>query len=174
MNLISPYWQGILPALILTCNPAINYAIFDTIKPILLKSNNKKNSNKAMTNILFNTTLRIFLTGLIAKAIATLVTYPLIRIKVIMMAMGNSRKGTLKKIDGISLSKRIQIIDEALKTGEGKNEDAINSSPSSAGSEFFDPRPTDIDENIDDEKGDDKRQSETNMKFRENRFQKCV
>ena len=155
INTLRPYWQGIFPALILTCNPALNYAIFDSIKPLLLNSQNKKASKNAL---FLNTTMRIFLTGLIAKAIATLVTYPLIRIKVIMMAMSKSNESKKIRKDLVLIDQRkhdnVYSVKKNKILKEDHNEDADDNSYSSGGSEFFDPNPINVYDKNDDEDGE--------------------
>jgi hypothetical protein len=70
-------WRGLFPSLLLSSNPAIHYTVFDTLKYRILLSptNEKRNLNM----------LEAFLLGLIAKFVATMATYPLIRAKVLLM-----------------------------------------------------------------------------------------
>jgi len=75
------FWQGLLPALILTLNPAINYAAYDAMKSILGRARRRR-----------PVTREIVVLGLISKFLATIITYPLIRAKVIMMANVHSVK----------------------------------------------------------------------------------
>ena len=72
---IKKFWQGLVPALILTLNPAINYAAFDAMKSILGRAKQRRPATK-----------EILVLGLLSKFLATIITYPLIRAKVIMMA----------------------------------------------------------------------------------------
>ncbi|KDO25613.1 hypothetical protein SPRG_08912 [Saprolegnia parasitica CBS 223.65] len=67
-------WKGYIPSLVLVSNPAINYTIFDRLKLQLVS---------ATTSL---TALQAFMLAAIAKSIATVVTYPIIRAKVIMQA----------------------------------------------------------------------------------------
>ncbi len=73
---LARFWHGLLPALILTINPAINYATFDLLKAVVpLPPGKKRHGPREM-----------FAIGMLSKFCATLVTYPLIRAKVMMMA----------------------------------------------------------------------------------------
>jgi hypothetical protein len=70
-------WKGLVPSLLLSCNPAIHYTVFDMAKSHLLSRRGNGKSNLTMTDA--------FLLGLLAKFVATVTTYPLIRAKVILM-----------------------------------------------------------------------------------------
>jgi len=72
---IGDLWSGLAPALMLSSNPAIQYTVYDECKSALLKF--KRGSGLSMAES--------FLIGTIAKIAATLITYPLIRAKVLMM-----------------------------------------------------------------------------------------
>jgi hypothetical protein len=83
--------MGLIPSLLLCTNPAINFTVYDIIKNWVLRTV-KRNTNNCNSNIKSRsqnrTTLSMvesFGVGLVAKLIATLVTYPLIRAKVMMM-----------------------------------------------------------------------------------------
>lgn len=71
-------WRGLLPSLILCSNPAINFTVYDVIKSIRLRKKVTDGDTLSM--------LEAFLLGLIAKFVATITTYPLIRAKVCIMA----------------------------------------------------------------------------------------
>jgi adenine nucleotide transporter 17 len=73
------FWRGIWPALILTCNPAINYATFDSLKAKYIFFRTGKYSENEDTYL---DPLPAFVVAALAKTLATIVTYPLIRAKV--------------------------------------------------------------------------------------------
>jgi hypothetical protein len=60
----------------LTSNPAINYAAYDAMKAVIPLGPGRKH----------HTAKETFLIGMLSKFMATLITYPLIRAKVMMMA----------------------------------------------------------------------------------------
>jgi adenine nucleotide transporter 17 len=74
-DFLSRYWKGLVPSLLLCSNPAIHYTVFDTTKAQLLRRRGKSNL----------TMMDAFLLGALAKFVATITTYPLIRAKVILM-----------------------------------------------------------------------------------------
>ena len=88
-------WSGLFPATLLCTNPAIQYTMFDTLKNALLqhklcrdtaaRSSNQSSptSNKSNTNKL--SMWEAFVFGLSSKFVATIITYPLIRCKVMLM-----------------------------------------------------------------------------------------
>ena len=72
-------WKGLWPALLLCSNPSIHYTVFDIIKAKVLSQKRNQKRKESLT------WLEAFLFGMIAKFVATIVTYPLIRAKVILM-----------------------------------------------------------------------------------------
>lgn len=73
---LTRFWHGLLPALILTSNPAINYACYDALKAVVpIPPGKKRHGLREM-----------FVIGMLSKFVATVITYPLIRAKVMMMA----------------------------------------------------------------------------------------
>ncbi|OQS07335.1 Mitochondrial Carrier (MC) Family [Thraustotheca clavata] len=75
-------WKGYIPSLVLVSNPAINYTIFDRLKLQLQTSQQIKNLSA----------MQAFVVACIAKSIATVMTYPIIRSKVIMQANSNDKR----------------------------------------------------------------------------------
>ena len=73
-------WNGLFPAILLCTNPAIQYTMYDTLKNALIqyKCRIRDTSNKLSM-------WEAFIFGLISKFMATIITYPLIRCKVILM-----------------------------------------------------------------------------------------
>ena len=58
-------WKGTIASLILVCNPSIQFAIYESIKRRVTKTNKDLSS------------LSAFLVGAVAKTCATLLTYPI-------------------------------------------------------------------------------------------------
>ncbi|XP_057781179.1 peroxisomal nicotinamide adenine dinucleotide carrier-like [Salvia miltiorrhiza] len=73
---IAGFWKGIIPTLIMVCNPSIQFMIYES----LLKRLRSKRSAKKQgsTNI---KAVEIFVVGAIAKLGATVCTYPLLVVK---------------------------------------------------------------------------------------------
>lgn len=82
------FWTGYLASLILIANPAINYTIFDQLKSSVLRGGHRSTATKAQVSM-----IEAFLLGALAKSIATLVTYPYIRAKVILQTQVKVNKG---------------------------------------------------------------------------------
>ena len=80
-------WKGLGPSLLLCSNPAIHYTVFDTIKLHVLALRIPSSTTLSIipTNQASLSTSEAFLLGWLAKFIATMVTYPLIRAKVMLM-----------------------------------------------------------------------------------------
>jgi len=83
-QLLSLY-KGLIPSLLLCSNPAIHYTVFDSIKHVWLDS--KRRSTKQAVGL---TLAESFVLGLLAKFVATIITYPLIRAKVLLMVSSSS------------------------------------------------------------------------------------
>jgi hypothetical protein len=75
---LSSLWKGLTPSLLLCSNPAIHYTSFDLVKAYMLQ----RHRHTAKTQL---TLSEAFVSGLLAKFIATMATYPLIRAKVLLM-----------------------------------------------------------------------------------------
>ncbi|CAM0872085.1 unnamed protein product [Alopecurus aequalis] len=74
---ISGFWKGLVPTLIMVCNPSIQFMIYETLSKRLQSKRSGKQLPKK--NI---TAMEVFLLGAIAKLGATVVTYPLLVVKV--------------------------------------------------------------------------------------------
>lgn len=72
-------WNGLTPSILLTSNPAINFTVYDTLKDALLKYKAARNKHLSLNMP------EAFLLGVLSKFAAIIVTYPLIRTKIIMM-----------------------------------------------------------------------------------------
>ena len=79
-------FAGIAPAALLVANPAINYALFDNAKARVLALMRAS----ALTTKPVLTPLGALLLGVLSKSIATLVTFPLIRLKVMVQTSSDS------------------------------------------------------------------------------------
>ncbi|VAI08130.1 unnamed protein product [Triticum turgidum subsp. durum] len=74
---ISGFWKGLVPTLIMVCNPSIQFMIYETLsKRLKSKRSGKRFPKKNIT------AMEVFLIGAMAKLGATLVTYPLLVVKV--------------------------------------------------------------------------------------------
>ncbi|OMO66659.1 hypothetical protein CCACVL1_21032, partial [Corchorus capsularis] len=73
---IRGFWKGIIPTLIMVCNPSIQFMIYETS---LKRLKEKRAANKqGVKNV---TALEVFLLGALAKLGATVTTYPLLVVK---------------------------------------------------------------------------------------------
>lgn len=77
-------FDGLGISLLLTSNPAIQYTVFDQLKQKLLDGKLKKAGNGSSPESL--SAFSAFLLGAISKSIATVLTYPAIRCKVMIQA----------------------------------------------------------------------------------------
>lgn len=70
------FWKGIVPTLIMVCNPSIQFMIYETsLKRLKAKRAANKQGSKDVS------ALEVFLLGAVAKLGATLATYPLLVVK---------------------------------------------------------------------------------------------
>ena len=77
-------WKGLWPSLLLCSNPSIHYTVFDMLKARILQQKEQSRNNGNTAAVVSLSSREAFLAGLIAKAVATVLTYPpLIRAKVI-------------------------------------------------------------------------------------------
>ncbi|KAL4198019.1 hypothetical protein AMTRI_Chr03g43800 [Amborella trichopoda] len=73
---ISGFWKGIIPTLIMVCNPSIQFMIYESsLKHLRAKRATNKHGLKNAT------ALEVFLFGALAKLGATISTYPLLVVK---------------------------------------------------------------------------------------------
>ena len=99
------FWAGLGPSCLLVVNPAINFAAFDRLKLLYNRGFKGGKGRKLTANEAANMSLgplEAFFIGAASKAIATSITFPLIRAKVLMMSAdkeNNAKKGN-KKDDG--------------------------------------------------------------------------
>uniref|UniRef100_A0A0A8YT44 Peroxisomal adenine nucleotide carrier 1 n=1 Tax=Arundo donax TaxID=35708 RepID=A0A0A8YT44_ARUDO len=80
-------FDGLGISIILTCNPSIQYTAFDQLKQRLIQRRRRKNAGSAEdSSRVALSAFSAFLLGAISKSIATVLTYPLIRCKVMIQA----------------------------------------------------------------------------------------
>ena len=105
---VPAFWAGLGPSCLLVVNPAINFAAFDRLKLLYNRGFKGGKGRKLTANEAANMSLgplEAFFIGAASKAIATSITFPLIRAKVLMMSADkeNAKKGKKdnnKKDDG--------------------------------------------------------------------------
>ncbi|XP_044499267.1 peroxisomal adenine nucleotide carrier 1-like [Mangifera indica] len=86
----SDAYDGLGISLLLTSNPAIQYTVFDQLKRRLLKAEQKGSSPQALSAFM------AFALGALSKSIATVITYPAIRCKVMIQAADSTDDRTEK------------------------------------------------------------------------------
>ncbi|KAI3794527.1 hypothetical protein L1987_37159 [Smallanthus sonchifolius] len=91
----SEAFDGLGISLLLTSNPAIQYTVFDQLKQKLLDGTLKRAGNGTSPESL--SAFSAFLLGAISKSIATVLTYPAIRCKVMIQAAESSEDETKKE-----------------------------------------------------------------------------
>ncbi|KAK2428980.1 NAD(+) salvage pathway protein [Trifolium repens] len=92
----SDAFDGLSISLMLTSNPAIQYTVFDQLKNRVL-TNNQNISEKGVSPTSLSAFMA-FLLGAISKSIATCLTYPAIRCKVIIQAADADEESSKKLI----------------------------------------------------------------------------
>ena len=113
-NNISSLWKGLVPSLLLCSNPSIHYTVFDVLKHNMIT---RRNHSPKLSLV------ESFILGLLAKLTATLATYPLIRIKVLLMVTHRkSLLGTLVEeyhrdgVQGLYKGCNLQLTHTILKS----------------------------------------------------------
>ncbi|CAK9167981.1 unnamed protein product [Ilex paraguariensis] len=91
----SEAFDGLGISLLLTSNPAIQYTVFDQLKQRLLKEKQSKMEKGSTPEAL--SAFSAFVLGAVSKSIATLLTYPAIRCKVMIQAADSSDDGAKKE-----------------------------------------------------------------------------
>ncbi|XVF41277.1 hypothetical protein PTKIN_Ptkin01aG0267700 [Pterospermum kingtungense] len=74
---IRGFWKGIIPTLIMVCNPSIQFMIYESSLKRLKEKRSAKNKH-GLENV---SALEVFLLGALAKLGATVTTYPLLVVK---------------------------------------------------------------------------------------------
>ncbi|KAI3798580.1 hypothetical protein L1987_33857 [Smallanthus sonchifolius] len=91
----SEAFDGLGISLLLTSNPAIQYTVFDQLKQKLLDGKLRRAGNGTSPESL--SAFSAFLLGAISKSIATVLTYPAIRCKVMIQAAESGEDETKKE-----------------------------------------------------------------------------
>ncbi|KAK4478061.1 hypothetical protein RD792_017326 [Penstemon davidsonii] len=78
-------FDGLGISLLLTTNPSIQYTVFDQLKQRLLNEKMKKNTDKVSSSEALSA-FSAFMLGAVSKCIATCLTYPAIRCKVMIQS----------------------------------------------------------------------------------------
>ena len=97
---VPAFWAGLGPSCLLVVNPAINFAAFDRLKLLYNRSFKGGKGRKLTANEAANMSLgplEAFFIGAVSKAIATSITFPLIRAKVLMMSAEKNDKEIARK-----------------------------------------------------------------------------
>nr|CAD1829451.1 unnamed protein product [Ananas comosus var. bracteatus] len=103
-------FDGLGISLLLTSNPAIQYTVFDQLKQRLLQRQRAKDSpSSTESSPAALSALSAFILGAISKSVATILTYPAIRCKVMIQA-SNSENGP----DNVGESKSAKTMMGAL------------------------------------------------------------
>ncbi|KAK9288369.1 hypothetical protein L1049_016822 [Liquidambar formosana] len=89
----SEAFNGLGISLLLTSNPSIQYTVFDQLKQRLLKKQLSKKTG-AETSPEALSAFSAFMLGAVSKCIATCLTYPAIRCKVMIQAAESNEDGT--------------------------------------------------------------------------------
>jgi len=112
-------YKGITPALLLCLNPAIHFTVFDSLKLAVL---NATRPAFRQTPITYTTMHRhrlsagqAFLVGAVAKALATVVCYPLLRAKVDLMTMSSNGSGSSPSAAAVAAAGTI-VVPSACQT----------------------------------------------------------
>ncbi|URE34140.1 Mitochondrial carrier protein [Musa troglodytarum] len=99
---IKGFWKGLIPTLIMVCNPSIQFMIYETsLKHLRSKRTGTKHGDKNVT------ALEVFLLGALAKLGATVATYPLLVVK--------SRLQAKQEIGRNAMSRYTGTVDAILK-----------------------------------------------------------
>ncbi|XP_042445997.1 peroxisomal nicotinamide adenine dinucleotide carrier-like isoform X2 [Zingiber officinale] len=92
---IKGFWKGLIPTLIMVCNPSIQFMIYETsLKHLRKKRSGNGNGVKDVT------ALQVFLLGALAKLGATVVTYPLLVVKSRLQAKQEIGKNAMSRYTG--------------------------------------------------------------------------
>lgn len=107
---VGALYTGLGYNVVLCINPAIQNTTFDRLKEMLLKFLAR---GAAKGQVVSMSPLQAFALGAFAKAVATLVTFPLVRLKTILQAGKLTvAKPVLRKSSSVELLKRISVRDD--------------------------------------------------------------
>ncbi|WVZ56079.1 hypothetical protein U9M48_006659 [Paspalum notatum var. saurae] len=92
---IRGFWKGLVPTLIMVCNPSIQFMIYETLaKRLQSKRSGKQLPKRNLT------AMEVFLLGAIAKLGATVVTYPLLVVKSRLQAKQEIGRNVMSRYTG--------------------------------------------------------------------------
>ncbi|RAL52489.1 unnamed protein product [Cuscuta campestris] len=94
---LSEAFDGLGISLLLTSNPAIQYTVFDQLKQHLLKDQQHTSTGKKGSSPVVLSAFSAFLLGALSKTIATVITFPAIRCKVMIQVADMNGEGGDKK-----------------------------------------------------------------------------
>ena len=86
---VAAFYRGLAASVLLCVNPAIYNTVFDQLKARLLARIEARSGGRRVVAL---STVQAFVLGVIAKAIATLLTYPYIRAKMVMQAASRAKR----------------------------------------------------------------------------------
>ena len=84
---ITRFWRGVTPALFLCLNPTIHYTVYENLQVFLIRMKSSMSLNNEKQII---SAKEAFVIGFISKLIATLISYPLVRTKLLLISDQNS------------------------------------------------------------------------------------
>ncbi|CDP15521.1 unnamed protein product [Coffea canephora] len=109
----SDAFDGLGISLLLTSNPAIQYTVFDQLKQRMLTS--KQANNDVGSSAVALSALSAFVLGALSKSVATVLTYPAIRCKVMIQAAdANDEVDKKVKVDSKAKPKSRKTISSVL------------------------------------------------------------
>ncbi|GLJ15284.1 hypothetical protein SUGI_0250100 [Cryptomeria japonica] len=109
-------FDGVGVSLLLTSNPAIQYTVFEQLKRRLLvkQKRNQTDSVTADSSPVVISAFAAFLLGALSKTVATIVTYPAIRCKVMIQRAETDDENKLK-MNGVIQEKQPKQVVDALR-----------------------------------------------------------
>mmetsp|Transcript_25429 Transcript_25429/g.29037 ORF Transcript_25429/g.29037 Transcript_25429/m.29037 type:complete len:428 (+) Transcript_25429:145-1428(+) len=87
---IGSLWKGTLTSLLLVSNPVIQFFFYGQLKQFILLRNNRRLRPKGGKSLITLSPLEAFVIGAIAKAISTILTYPLQLTQVLLRLQSNT------------------------------------------------------------------------------------
>jgi len=108
---VAKFWNGLLPACILTVNPAINVALFENIKARYLLKYARENKMQLSA-------FEAFVLGTVSKGAATVITYPMIRLKTLLLKANednNEDFETTKRVEIDARKKKVTSVVDVIK-----------------------------------------------------------
>ena len=106
---IVKFWNGLLPGCILTVNPAINVALFENMKARYLLKYARENKMQLSA-------FEAFVLGTVSKGAATVITYPMIRLKTLLLkANEDNNEDDTKKVEADVRKKKATSVMNVIK-----------------------------------------------------------